>query len=177
MASIYKILMDSLSSKVGAHKLLKFGLNYSPMYRRSTGRILYMSKDMRTSKIKIVISWKNRNYMNSVYGGSMFSAIDPVPMMQLLEILGKQYVVWDKAATIHFKRPAREDLYCDIVFTEEEITAIREQVIHEKELSYVKEVSLKSKDGSMTFSVIEKVLYVAEKAFYLEKKRAKNHQL
>lgn len=177
MASFYKIIMDALSSKVGAHRLLKYGFNISPMYRRSTGRIKHMSKDMRSCTIKIAISWKNRNYMNSIYGGSMFSAIDPVPMMQLLEILGKDYVVWDKAATIHFKRPAREDLYCEIIFTEEEINHIKQSVATEKEVSYVKEVQLKNKDGSKLFSTIDKVLYIADKTFYLEKKKEKNHQL
>ena len=177
MASLYKILMEKFSKRIGTDKLLKFGLNISPMYRRSTAKVQYMSPDLMVSKVRIPISWKNRNYMNSVYGGSMFSAVDPIPMMQLIEILGKEYVVWDKAATIYFKRPTREDLFFEIVFTDDEVNEIKERVQKEKEIDFVKSVFLTDKKKDKTFCQIDKVLYVAEKEFYLEKKKAKNHQL
>ena len=87
---------------VKKHKLLKYGFNFSPMYRRSTGKITHVSEDLLHIKLKLALTYKNRNYVNSIFGGSMFSAVDPVPMVQLINLLGPDYVVWDKSAEIHF---------------------------------------------------------------------------
>jgi hypothetical protein len=76
------------------HKLFKFGFNYFPMYRRSTAKIIYVSEDLHTVKIKLPISYKNKNYIGSIFGGSMFSSVDPIPMVQLISLLDNKYVVW-----------------------------------------------------------------------------------
>ena len=69
------------------------------MYRRSTGKVIKVSEDLLFVKIKIPISYKNRNFVGSIFGGSLFSATDPLFMIQLMNILGDNYVVWDKDAT------------------------------------------------------------------------------
>ncbi|WP_235270985.1 PaaI family thioesterase [Flavobacterium sp. 316] len=79
--------------------------NISPMYRRSCGKIFFVSDDLHVVKIKIPLTYKNKNYVGSMFGGSLFSATDPIYMIQLMQILGKEYVVWDKSTEIRFKRP------------------------------------------------------------------------
>ena len=63
------------------------------MYRRSTGRITSVSDDLFMVKVKIPISYKNKNYVGAIFGGSMQAATDPIYMIQLLNILGDDYVV------------------------------------------------------------------------------------
>lgn len=41
----------------------------------------------------------------------MYAAVDPIYMMMLIKTLGPAYVIWDKAATIRFRRPGRDTLY------------------------------------------------------------------
>ena len=96
--SMYQTLSKIGTKLFSQSALFKYGFNYSPMYKRSTGKIYFVSEDLMTIKVKIPISWKNRNYANSIFGGSMFSAVDPIYMVQLLNILGEDYVVWDKSA-------------------------------------------------------------------------------
>ncbi len=96
-----------LSKFFKQHTIFKYGFNISPMYRRSTGRIIEVSEDLLKARVKIPISYKNKNYVGSIFGGSLFSATDPVFMIQLMNILGNDYVVWDKSAEIKFKRPAK----------------------------------------------------------------------
>ena len=43
-----------------------------------------------------------------MFGGSMFSAMDPLAMVALIHSLGEDYVVWDKSASIQYKRPANQ---------------------------------------------------------------------
>lgn len=177
MTSIYQTLMDKYSKRIGAARLLKFGLNFSPMYRRSTSKILYFSKDMFLMKGRIRLNWKNKNYMNSMFGGSMFSAIDPLPMLQIIQIIGKEYVVWDKSAEIFFKRPARESIYFEIEFDNSEIEHIKKQVAENKEYTFTKKIQLTNKEKNIVFCEIDKRMYVAEKKYYFMKKKAKNNQL
>ena len=101
--------------------IFKHGFNISPSYRRTAGRIKYVSDDLLTVKIEIPISLKNKNYVGSIFGGSLFSATDPILMTQLMGVLGENFIVWDKKATIKFKRPAYEKVFADFIFTNEEI--------------------------------------------------------
>ena len=151
--------------------IFKYGLNISPMYRRSTGRIHEVSEDLLSATVKIPLSYKNRNYVKSMFGGSMFSATDPIFMMQLIQILGNKYIVWDKEATIKFKRPAIQDAYANFVFIEDEIVKIKERVKKEDEINLIKEIEITNEDHSVVFAEISKTLYIADKIYYKRKKK------
>lgn len=161
--------------KSHSHRIFKVFFNLSPMYRRSTGRITLVTEDLSRIEIKIPISYKNKNYVGTIFGGSLFSATDPIFMVQLIQLLGPAYVVWDKASVIKFKRPANTDAYATFEFTAEEVKQLKEKIENEKQVDLVKTVHLKSKDGQL-FCEIEKTIYVADKAHYKErrKKRAEN---
>ncbi|MEM1257097.1 MAG: DUF4442 domain-containing protein [Bacteroidota bacterium] len=159
---------------VSYHLLFKYGFNWSPMYRRSTGRVHTVSKDLSHITIKIPLSWKNKNYVGTIFGGSMFSAVDPIPMVQLINLLDDNYVVWDKSATIKFKRPAKETLYGEFSFSEEELDSIKNRVKAENEIEIVKSTVLTNKDRTMDFCVVDKTLYIADKTFYKKKRQGKS---
>ncbi|SEB35102.1 Acyl-coenzyme A thioesterase PaaI, contains HGG motif [Tenacibaculum sp. MAR_2009_124] len=151
--------------------IFRYGFNISPMYRRSTGRIKFVSDDLLTVKVEIPISIKNKNYVGSIFGGSLFSATDPIFMIQLINILGKEYVVWDKKATIKFRRPAFSSGFVDFVFTDHEIETIKERVKIEKEIDLVKEIKITDKSGSVVFAEVSKTIYIANKQYYKNKRR------
>jgi hypothetical protein len=144
------------------------------MYRRSTARIISISKDLFRVTIKLPISYKNKNYVSSIFGGSMFSAVDPIPMVQLINILGDDFVVWDKSAQIFFKRPARESLYADFEYTQKEIDAIKSDVIQNKEIEVVKRTKLTNKNRDKIFCEVHKTIYIADKSFYKKKRKEKS---
>ncbi len=101
----------------------------------------------------------------------MFSAVDPIPMVQLMNLIGDDYVVWDKSAEIFFKRPAREDLYAEFTFTPDEIQKIKQQVADSKEVDFVKATHLTNKDKTIIYCEVKKTIYVAEKEYHKEKLR------
>lgn len=141
------------------------------MYRRSTSRVVFVTKDLMKVQVKLPISYKNKNYVNSIFGGSMFSAVDPIPMVQLLNLLGEEYVVWDKSAQIFFKRPAKENLFAEFVYTSGELNEIKERVAREKEIEIIKTTLLTNKDQTKTFCEVRKTIYVADKSFYKSKRK------
>lgn len=171
--SVYQKLAKVIPRVIGKPAFFKYGFNFSPMYRRSTSRIVSVSKDLMHIKIRLAISYKNRNYVNSVFGGSMFSAVDPIPMVQLIQLIGDDYVVWDKSANINFRRPAKEDLYADFIYTEEELEGIRKEVAEKNEIDIVKTTKLMNKDGTKLFCQVDKTIYVAKKDFYKEKQKSR----
>lgn len=171
---MYKTLSKILKTFLSDAQIYKYGFNWSPMYRRSTGKIISVSEDLLYIKIKIPLNWKNRNYVGTIFGGSMLSATDPIYMIQLMEILGKDYVVWDKAASIKYKRPGKETIYCEFNFTKQDIENIKNQVDQKGEIDLVKTPHLVDKQGTV-IAELSKTIYIAKKAFYKEKRQKKQN--
>lgn len=145
---------------------LKLGFNLSPMYRRSTARIEYISEDLKTIRIAIPLNYKNRNYVGSIFGGSLFAAVDPIPMIQLMYILKEEYIVWDKSAQIKFKKPAREKVFATFEFTSEEIETIKTKLAQENEMEWHKTTHITNKKGDIIYCEVIKTIYLAQKDFY-----------
>lgn len=165
---MYRVITNILKRFFKASTIYKYGFNWSPMYRRSTGRLVEVSDDLHYVKIQIKLSWKNRNYAGSLFGGSMLAATDPIYMIQLIQILGDDYVVWDKAVTANYKRPGKGVLSGDFVFSAEEITAIKKKVAENNEMDLIKTMELINAKDEVV-AEFSKTIYVAQKAFYKEK--------
>ena len=169
MASFYQNLTAVGQRFMSRGRLFKLAFNLSPMYRRTTARIVSISGDLHAATIRIPISYRNRNYVGSIFGGSMYSAVDPIYMVQLINILGNDYVVWDKSAEIFFKAPARDDLFADFVFSAEDVANIRSSADTDGEFVFDKTVQLTDQARAKVYCEVRKTLYVATKAFYKEK--------
>jgi len=113
--------------------------------------------------------------VGTIFGGSMFAAVDPIPMVQLINILGDQYVVWDKSAQVLFKAPAREDLFADFAYSEQEVEGLKDQVAANGEHSFVKTTRLTNRDRSKTYCEVQKTIYVASKQHYRRKLQARSN--
>src|SRR5512136_1645914 len=92
-------------------RLTRWRLNFFPAYRGTGARITYIADDWREVRIKLPLNWRTRNYVGTIFGGSMYGAVDPIYMVMLIRSLGPGCVVWYKGATIQFKRPARSTLH------------------------------------------------------------------
>jgi hypothetical protein len=97
--------------------------------------------------------------VGTIFGGSLYGAIDPIYMIMLIKLLGPGYEVWDKAATIRFRRPGRSTLRATFRVDEAELEAIRAAVARDgrTERRYV--VELKDDAGEVAMTC-EKVISV-----------------
>jgi acyl-coenzyme A thioesterase PaaI-like protein len=152
--------------------LFKTMFNISPMYKRSCGKITFVSDDLHIVKIKIKLNYKNRNYVGSMFGGSLFSATDPIYMIQLMQILGNEFVVWDKSSEIRFKRPAYENVYANFEFSQQEIDTIKKRVESEQEMDYEKALIITNNKG-IVYTELNKTLYISSKEYYKQKRKNK----
>jgi acyl-coenzyme A thioesterase PaaI-like protein len=140
----------------------RWGFNLFPAYRGSGGRVTHIAHDWHRVSVKVPLSWRTRNYYGTIYGGSIYGAVDPIYVLMLVKILGGEYVVWDKAAKIRFKRPGKETLFVDFHLSPEEITEIKRLADTEKSIDRVYHLDLKDKNG-VVHAFIEKTIYISKR--------------
>jgi len=146
-----------------ATRRMRWGFNLFPAYRGTGARLTYIAHDFREVRVKLPLNWRTRNYVGTIFGGSLYGAVDPIYMIMLIKILGPQYTVWDKAATIRFKRPGKSTLYARFVIEEEEIRAIRKLLESAASVDRIYRVDLTDAQG-IAHAEIEKTIYVRRKA-------------
>lgn len=142
--------------------MFRLFFNVFPAYRGTGGRVIYIAEDWHEIRVKLPLSWRTRNYVGTIYGGSIYGAIDPIYMLMLMKILGDGYIVWDKAAKIRFRKPGRTALFADFHLSRDEIAAIRDSAETVRSIDRVYNVELKDRDG-VVHAEIEKTLYISKK--------------
>jgi acyl-coenzyme A thioesterase PaaI-like protein len=105
---------------------LKMLLNTYAPYVGAGVRIQHLDLDEGIIDVEMPLTRFNKNYVGTHFGGSLYSMVDPFYMLILINRLGPDYVVWDKAANIDFKSPGRGRVRARIHITIEDIDQIRE---------------------------------------------------
>lgn len=144
-------------------RLARIAFNAWPCIRGSGVRVEHVADDWSEIRVRLPLSWRTRNYVGTIFGGSMYAAVDPFLMIMLLRRLGPEYVVWDKAASIRFRRPGSSTLRATFRIDDAEVERVRDVVEAaggRADVTY--EVELVDGDG-LVHASIEKVLFVATK--------------
>jgi hypothetical protein len=96
-----------------------------PAYRGTGGKITYVADDWREVRVEVPLGRRTRNYVGTIFGGSLYGAVDPIYMVMLIKALGPGYVVWDKSAAIRFRKPGRSTLHARFTLDDAELDGIR----------------------------------------------------
>lgn len=121
-----------------------------------------MSKDFRHASTRLKLRWWNANYVGTQFGGSIFAMSDALYMVMLMNILGPDFIVWDKAATIRYLKPGRTDLTANFHITDEMLDNIRSAVENQGKIDWVVKVDIKDANG-IVVAEVERVLYIKKK--------------
>ena len=151
-------------------KLKRFGFNRIPAVRGTGAFVTFISDDWKEVHIKLPLSWRTRNYVGTIFGGSIYASVDPVYMIQLLQILGGDYVVWDKAATIKFRKPITKTVYARFLITDSQVEEIKKTIKEKHTLDIDLPVAYEDKEG-VVYASISKKIYIASKAYYKNNKK------
>ncbi|HEX5727050.1 MAG TPA: DUF4442 domain-containing protein [Longimicrobiaceae bacterium] len=143
-------------------RLLRLGFNLFPAYRGTGGRITYLAGDWREIRVRIPLSLRTRNYVGTIFGGSMYGAVDPLYMVMLIRVLGPGYVVWDKSAGIRFRRPGRTTLYARCVLEQAELDAIHAALEAAPAVDRTYRIQLTDAEGAV-HAEVEKVVHIRRK--------------
>lgn len=130
-------------------RLMRWRFNWFPAYRGTGAWVEYIASDWREVRIWLPLNIQTYNYVGTIFGGSMYGAIDPVYMVMLMKVLGRDYVVWDKAATIRFRRPGREPLSATFRITADDVAQIRRALETSEKIEREFTVDLVSASGEI----------------------------
>lgn len=145
--------------------------NFIPAYWCSGGKIRFISSDWQEVHISLKRKLRTGNLVGSVFGGSIYSATDPIYMTQLLFILGKEYVVWDKSAEIKFKKPIYKKVHIRFEITDKQIAEIKEIVARDGRCNYTFTTHFENQKGEV-FAEVTKQLFISTKEYYKSKSKA-----
>ena len=143
-------------------RVMRWKFNLFPAYRGTGARVTFISSDYREIRVKLPLSFRSRNAVGTIFGGSMYGAVDPVYMIMLMRNLGRDFVVWDKAATIRFRKPGRTTLFATFRLDDAELDAIRAATASGEPVDRTYNVELIDAEGTVHAS-IDKIIYVRKK--------------
>ncbi|MGJ7517337.1 DUF4442 domain-containing protein [Pseudomonas baetica] len=116
-----------LTNTFGKARLMRWFLNLYPPYFGAGVRVQRISDDFRDVQVTMGLGWYNRNYVGTQFGGSLYSMVDPFFMLMLMENLGRNYIVWDRAADIDFIAPGKGPVYARFNIDDTLLDEIRQQ--------------------------------------------------
>ncbi|HVO31101.1 MAG TPA: DUF4442 domain-containing protein [bacterium] len=143
-------------------RLARVAFNFYPAYRGSGGRIRFIAEDWREVVVEVPLRLRTRNYVGTIYGGSMYGAVDPIYMIMLIKCLGPEFLVWDKAAEIRFRKPGRRTLTARFSLQEPELDAIRVELREKPSTDRVYKIELTDPDG-VVCAEVEKTVWIGRK--------------
>jgi acyl-coenzyme A thioesterase PaaI-like protein len=88
-------------------RVLKRLMNIWPPFVGAGIKVLRIADDFREIEVALRQKWFNKNIVGSHFGGSLYAMVDPFYMLMLMNILGRDYIVWDKFASIDFIAPGK----------------------------------------------------------------------
>ncbi len=157
--------MDRRLAKIYKPGVVKFALNIWPPFWGSGIGIQSISEDFRQVEMKLKLRWWNKNANRTQYGGSIFSLTDPVYSLMLMGILGEEYYVWDKEASIDFKKPGKTDLFARFEITDNMLDDIYRNTADGDKYFPEFLTHVLDKEGEL-ISTIHRKLYVRKKPRY-----------
>jgi acyl-coenzyme A thioesterase PaaI-like protein len=140
----------------------RWAFNLSPAIRGTGAWATYVAADYSEVRLQLPLSWRTRNYVGTIFGGSMYGAVDPIYMLMLIKRLGPGYIVWDKAASIRFRRPGRTTLHATFHLPDPDLEAIRAAADTHGKTEHTFHVELTDAEGTPHAS-FEKLLSIRRK--------------
>jgi acyl-coenzyme A thioesterase PaaI-like protein len=138
---------------------LQMGMNLWPPFVGAGIRVRLISDDYKHVVVDMPLLWRNRNYVGTQFGGSLYSMTDPFYMLMLINQLGPRYVVWDQAASIRFVKPGRGRVTAEFRVGDEDIAEIQRQTAEGQKLLRDMRVDVVD-DGGDLVAEVEKTLYI-----------------
>ncbi|HEY3270721.1 MAG TPA: DUF4442 domain-containing protein, partial [Geothrix sp.] len=69
-------------------RLFRWAFNVWPCFRGTGARVAFIASDWSEVRIRLPLSWRTRNYVGTIFGGSLYAGVDPFYMLMLIHRLG-----------------------------------------------------------------------------------------
>ncbi len=144
-----------------AHALRRW-INLWPPFLGAGIRVKRIAPDMKAVEVEMKLRWWNANYVSTHFGGSLFAMTDAFYMLMLMANLGRDYIVWDKAASIRYRRPGKGTVLAEFRLTDAQLDDIREKLKALPKYEPTFKVEVKDEHGTV-IAEVEKLLHIRRK--------------
>ena len=155
------VLLQLLGGTKSSRALRRW-INFWPPFLGAGIRVKHIALDMKSVDVEMKMRFWNANYVGTHFGGSLFAMTDAFYMLMLMANLGRDYIVWDKAASIRYRKPGKGTVRAEFRLSDSQIDDIREKLKTLPKYEPVFSVEVKD-DAGVVVAQIEKVLHVRKK--------------
>ena len=141
---------------------MRLFLNLYPPFLGAGIRVRRLQPDWKAIDVEMKLRFWNSNYVGTHFGGSLYSMTDPFYMLMLIENLGRDYIVWDKSATIRFRKPGKGKMRTEFRLTDAQLDEIRDKLKTQEKIEPTFMVQVWDESGDLVAEV-EKILHVRKK--------------
>ncbi len=141
--------------------LLKF-MSFWPPYLGAGISVDFISSDFSKIEVSMKLKFWNKNYLNTQFGGSLYSMTDPFFVLILIQRLGPGYIVWDKKASIDFIRPGKSKVFAKFEISDSEVEKIKNDLSLNPRVYPEFMVEITNEKNEL-IAKVHKTLYVAKK--------------
>jgi acyl-coenzyme A thioesterase PaaI-like protein len=125
-------------------------------------RVVRIADDFLTIEVKMGLRFWNKTGVGTHFGGSLYSMCDPFFMLMLMKTLGPNYLVWDKAASIRFRRPGTGTVWATFQMSQERVDEIRAETDLQGRSEPQFQALIRDADNNV-IAEVDKVLVVKKK--------------
>ncbi|AEE26271.1 PaaI family thioesterase [Francisella hispaniensis] len=144
--------------------------NELPAFVATGGEIVFVSNDFLEVHLKFNLTENTKNYHGTGFGGAIYSSLDPIYPLQLCNILGDDYVVWDLSANIDYLRPITHHVYARFLLSQEIINKIKQDVITKNKSVISLPVCYEDTDNNI-YAEATKTIYIADREYFNNRKK------
>jgi len=155
------VLLKLLGGYNSSHAMRR-AVNLWPPFLGAGIRVKHIASDMKSIDVEMKLRWWNANYVGTHFGGSLFAMTDAFYMLMLMANLGRDYIVWDKAASIRYRKPGRSTVRAEFRLTDVQLDDIREKLKTLPRYQPTFTVEVKDEQGTV-IAEVEKLLHVRRK--------------
>jgi len=142
---------------------MRIYMNLWPPFLAAGIHVKRLDPDWKRIDVEMKLHLWNSNYVGTHYGGSLYSMADPFYMLMLMENLGRDYIVWDKSASIRFRKPGKGTVAVSFQLTDDDIAGIRAALQTEEKLDRTFLAEIRDESGTVVAEV-QKVVHIRKKA-------------
>jgi acyl-coenzyme A thioesterase PaaI-like protein len=143
-------------------------INFWPPFLGAGIRLKRVSRDFLQADVEMKLRWWNTNYVGVHFGGSLYAMTDTFFMLMAIELFRlegwlEDYVIWDKAATVRFKRPGRGRVRAQFRMPLEQMQDLKRQADQNGKHQAVYRVNVVD-DSGQVIAEVDKTLYIRKKS-------------
>ncbi len=138
-------------------------INFYPPYIGAGIRLKSFDKvKMNDFLIEMKQTWYNRNLFGTHFGGSLYAMCDPWFVFICICNLGSDYIVWDKSASIRFKKPGTGRVRAFFHIDDEVLSEFKAQADRDGKMTTTLHTVITNEDGEV-IAELDKEIYIRKK--------------